>query len=463
MSYDRTNSNSPTERNQPPHSPPDSHPDTRASHPSAASENHQEQSNGINGMHSDSSSRPRTTGPTPVRTDGVKPAPIFDSVNSAFDNSTAAKQVDPDIIAQITEQVRNQVLDSLKGIVPQPTPGLPKSSAPEQSFFQRSPTNSTTPSIPPRDVYTPPSPHRHDSADSSAPQSPLRDPRVSAFRDELKSRSKEPLADGFVDASRRPPPQRQTTSDEETTLERIWQPLFDADGNPTTRLGQFLRGLAIHIIEDYEPRKSVVITPAKMMQFYEDVRLMEETYQWSRIFGKQEYRTIGKMYQDLNCQHHLVQSSLCEAPHIPALTPEGFQTWMTVLIQAHPEAEFERMAKAVLDMPISNADDSKERFPKELSRRLFPRKENIRVRERCATALGPEATSPTSSRASSFTVPPPPSYPPPPNQRTYSTGAFTTENGFNKPSFSSNYQRAYASSVGSNSSGEAEAEDDEEE
>ena len=42
------------------------------------------------------------------------------------------------------------------------------------------------------------------------------------------------------------------------------------------------------------------------------------------------------------------------------------------MIKAYPEKEYERLQKAVLEMPISNPDDKKERFPKEVSRRLFP-------------------------------------------------------------------------------------------
>lgn len=43
------------------------------------------------------------------------------------------------------------------------------------------------------------------------------------------------------------------------------------------------------------------------------------------------------------------------------------------MIQAHPDQEFERLQRAVIEMPINNPDDKTERFPKELSRRLFPK------------------------------------------------------------------------------------------
>jgi hypothetical protein len=33
-------------------------------------------------------------------------------------------------------------------------------------------------------------------------------------------------------------------------------------------------------IEDYEPKKSLVISPAKMQKFYEDVKVTDEVYPW---------------------------------------------------------------------------------------------------------------------------------------------------------------------------------------
>lgn len=100
-----------------------------------------------------------------------------------------------------------------------------------------------------------------------------------------------------------------------------------------------------------------------------------------------EHSSISRMYRDLECQHHLVQEHFDERPDIPGLTPVGFQRWMTLLIQAHPNEEFERLQKAVLAMPINNPDDKKERFPKELSRRLFPGSGDGQVCERIEKAI----------------------------------------------------------------------------
>ena len=93
------------------------------------------------------------------------------------------------------------------------------------------------------------------------------------------------------------------------------------------------------------------------------------------------------MYRDLECQHHLVQEYFDKRPEVPGLTPVGFERWATLLIQAHPDEEFERLKKAVLEMPISNPDDKKERFPKDISRRLFPISADRRVRERLQKAM----------------------------------------------------------------------------
>ncbi|EOD46420.1 hypothetical protein UCRNP2_6867 [Neofusicoccum parvum UCRNP2] len=222
--------------------------------------------------------------------------PVYEAVNNAFDKSGTANTLDPDLVAQITEE------------------------------------------------------HSNTSAHA---QHPLR-PQV----------------------------QRHLTDVEETAIEKTWRQLFDADGQPTPRLSQFLRGLALHLIDDYEPKHTLVVTPAKMRKFYEDTRTQDEIYPWSTIFGTLSNSAISKMYRDLRCSHHLVQEKTDEVPNTPALTPAGFRMWMTLMIQGHPDIEFARLAKAVMHMPISNADDIKERFPKELPRRLFPRIANLQTRQR---------------------------------------------------------------------------------
>lgn len=143
-----------------------------------------------------------------------------------------------------------------------------------------------------------------------------------------------------------------------------------------------------------------------MLKFYEEVKLKDEIYPWQSIFGQISYSALSKIYRDMRCQHHLIQEHPAEAPFIPALTPDGFQEWMTTMIQAYPDTEYERLVKAILDMPISNADDRKERFPKELPRRMFPTVENLHAQQRCAAALSSEGVGPL-RKAPTFPPPPP--------------------------------------------------------
>merc|ERR1711981_464444 len=203
---------------------------------------------------------------------------------------------------------------------------------------------------------------------------------------------------------RRPIIPSLSVDEEPTTLEKIWQPLFDVRGEPTERLGQFLRGIALHIIDDYEPKKSLVIPPAKLKKFYEDVKLADDTYPWHNIFTLSN-SSIAKIFRDKKIEHFYIQDKVTEPPCIPALTPAGFQRWMTLHIQAHPQAEFERLAQAVRDMPINNADNPKERFPKELSRRLLPKFDDLETRQYCSSALRADGQ---------INIPNHTSFPPPP-------------------------------------------------
>lgn len=328
--------------------------------------------------------------------------------------------MDPDLIAQITAQVRKQVLDDLKssGVGVSAPAQLPQ----QPQYIPRSPATSTTASFPSRNVYTPPSPSRHefDTYGSNSPEPLPQDVMYDGSGDTLTPRH-ERSAQTHQPYERTPqsrpaPAPRISTEIETTTVEKIWQPLFDSSGQPTARLGQFLRGLAVHIIDDYEPKKSIVITPQKMANFYDDVKLSDEIYPWSTIFGKLPNSTLSKIYRDMRCEHYLIQDSHFEVPHVPALTPNGFQAWMTAMIQAYPDSEYDRLSKAVLDMPISNADDCRERFPKELPRRLFPKHENIQAQQRCAAALSADGMVPL-KKAPTFPPPPPmgPMGAPPPN------------------------------------------------
>ncbi|CAI6264995.1 unnamed protein product [Periconia digitata] len=344
------------------------------------------------------SSSNTTSESLPHSTHSTTHQPLNNALNNAFDKSDSASRVDPDLIAQITAEVTKSVMEEIKM-----QSGIGATNpAPPQSF-----PPSTT-SLPPRNVYTPPSP-KH--VDPFTHNSPPPDPVTRDVRESSLDATDETSIPRYEQASReqtapRPVPPRMSTEETYTPIEKMWQRLFDLSGQPTDRLSQFLRGLAVHLIEDYEPKNSLVISPAKMLKFYKDVEISDEVYPWAKIFGELPYSTLCKIYRDLRCQHHLIQEHNADQPHIPALTPDGFREWMTIMIQAYPSNEYDRLSKAVLDMPISNADDRKERFPKELPRRLFPQQENLHAQQRCAAALSAEGVGPL-RRAPTFPPPPP--------------------------------------------------------
>ena len=307
--------------------------------------------------------------------------PINEAVTSAFDNTGAssATSIPPEFLHQLTSQITANVLQQLKASnLPLPTQKAPIPGSHMDAV-------SSTGGSPPLDratVYTPPSPRRYSDevgAGQPSPQfpEPLSQPSQGASSPGPGQRAISPLgqyAQGSevgANLSRPKGPKRISTGGDVTILERVWGQLFTEQGQATPRLSQFLRGIAVHIIEDYEPKHSLVITPAKMQRYYEETKLSNEVYPWKIVFDDRT-SSISRMYREIDCQHHLVQEKLSERPDLPGLTPQGFETWAILLLRAHPDQEYERLAKTALDMPISNPDEKTERFPKELSRRLFP-------------------------------------------------------------------------------------------
>jgi len=413
----------------------------------------------------------RTSSPSwapPTRRVLNEPQPIRDAVDKAFDQTQPANTLDPAFIAQVTEAVvkslqNNPSLNQRTPVAPQAAQYPPP---PTVQSVPPSPALSSTASLPPR--FTPPdSPQRGrdrpetGSRNSVSPSSAFSDgddtfgkdsthvdesklsdrdgntpkpvsgssttrSRLSeSIREELDAEDLSRVEEGRVPSDRRgsrdsigslPGASRPRTHPssphaEATTLERIWQPLFD-NGMPTARLGQFLRGVALHIIEDYEPKGSLVITPPKMLRFFEETKVDDELYPWHLVFGGgMVSASISVMFRRLKCQHHLVQTQLHEVPNVPGLTPAGFEAFMTCLIQAHPDLEFERLSKAVMNMPISNADYKSERFPKELSRRLLPLQSNP-IAEQCLIASMAHEAGLLQLRNSNAMPPPPTSAPP---------------------------------------------------
>lgn len=330
--------------------------------------------------------------PAPPRPESTQSGHFHDAVSSAVNSSESTSYLSPDVLQQITATVIQQ----LKANGLDNTNNLPGSSGPPPARSQ---------SLQPPYIAADVAPRPHSESPPIASQRsgsvPFVDPMSKSYDTqpyvppsasssdfpphqtaETSSRRRESMSSqGSQRGEARPrPPERDTTAMEMTTLERIWGKLFE-DGKPTKRLSQFLRGIAMHLIEDYPPGNTLVITPDKMQKFYADANVSLDQYPWKDIFDDRT-SSISRLFRDLKVQHHLIQpEDLQERPDIPGLTPKGFEKWATVMILAHPDREYERLQKAVLNMPISNPDDKKERFPKEIPRRLFPETGDIQLRE----------------------------------------------------------------------------------
>jgi hypothetical protein len=205
------------------------------------------------------SSHPRSRESSIAPSDGPQ-QPLHNALNNAFDKSDTARGVDPDLIAQITAEVKKSVLDEIKlngvgvGGQPQPAP------APSQpSYIPQSPS-STSASFPPRNVYTPPSPSPkypdYSSHGSVSPDSLAHDPMFDGSGDTPTPRDYHNRSAPVDIPNDRPTRTRPVVtsrmSNDFTPIEKMWQHLFDSQGQPTPRLGQFLRGLAVHLVSTWD-------------------------------------------------------------------------------------------------------------------------------------------------------------------------------------------------------------------
>ena len=184
--------------------------------------------------------------------------PANEAGSSAFHNAEPSGYVPPELVAQITENVLKQLKTTgLEGGTSSPQQHQQQQPPPPLPLGQSPPNRSgASPVMTNRSAYGPPSPRlkvdnpMHSSPPKHSASNPishgLRE-SLSAYGSDRKS-SSPPIQNSDPDHRRPKGPARLSTSMEETTLEKIWGQLFDEAGHPTVRLGQFLRGLAIHIV-----------------------------------------------------------------------------------------------------------------------------------------------------------------------------------------------------------------------
>ena len=261
--------------------------------------------------------------PDPARFFQPSSAPIAQAATAAYQNIpagtapgngyTASPYLSPEIISQITATV----IQHLRGVNLGNAPGAPQQQQqqPRSPHSSHPPQNTDLPPIPPSistqsdyspsagnpNVYTPPSPYKSaEEQHFSSPTltQPQYRPHSRMHRRPTPEQDKRPQTPyGGMDAQQRPGLGSRHATREETTMERIWGLLFDGEGKPTQRLGQFLRGIAVHLvrlvnafwvfehtncaqIEAYPPGNTNVVTPEKMQKYYEDTKVPGDNYPW---------------------------------------------------------------------------------------------------------------------------------------------------------------------------------------
>lgn len=184
----------------------------------------------------------------------------------------------------------------------------------------------------------------------------------------------------------------------------------------------------------YHPRSytaSIKITPIRpssyLLQVSEILVVIEDRCQIRiltfrllpalfRCNSSQDCRALESMYQDMQCQYHLVPEGGSDIPNTPALTAAGFVRWMVCCILAAPDQEAYRLDKIVQALPIETRQlveggggGLPERLPKQLSRHLLPVKPNETTKDQllraCKAKKLPTAQSSAPAQNDSATPP----------------------------------------------------------
>lgn len=174
------------------------------------------------------------------------------AINETIQQNLATGDLPPEVL----DEIANRVFQQLKSThLDMHTP--PMSSHPPPPPYHQpsvsSPSSYSASSPPPvgRNVYTPPSPHRSDDQYYGSPTRPSEHTsNVPATEKRTESPTLSQTSETSHAQTRPKPPTRDSTGREETILEKIWGELFDVNGAPTPRLGQFLRGVAVHLVCD---------------------------------------------------------------------------------------------------------------------------------------------------------------------------------------------------------------------
>ena len=241
----------------------DASPSSASSHPA----HHHDDSNRLNMPPSNmpvSASQPSSQNPNPAGNPNSQTS-INEAVNSAFYQANTPAYLSPEVVSQITATVIQQLkVTGLDNIQSPPPPPQQQSHPPSQyrthpqqwSHASTSPVPPRPDPSPARSGYNGDSAQRPDAVAGDVDDQTYPIPTgYSSSRQPLSEVQSErlddpPSPDSAESPNRESRPRcapRTATLVEMSTLERIWGQLFE-DGKPTERLGQFLRGIAVHLV-----------------------------------------------------------------------------------------------------------------------------------------------------------------------------------------------------------------------
>lgn len=193
-----------------------------------------------------------------------------------------------------------------------------------------------------------------DLEDTSLPQeNDLETPYLKQMTEEITARVLQQLQEGTKsniynapttelvrDSYIKNPESEQVGKDEidEVSLEEESFTEYDA---PFYDIEWMMLKVARHLIDEYEPKNSIVISSYKMQKFYKENKVEREPYPWNWIMDN-DTSSISRLFRELAVEHHLIQEVLSVRPDIPSLTPVGFVQWMKITAQIDPERERSR-------------------------------------------------------------------------------------------------------------------------
>ena len=185
---------------------------------------------------------------------------LEEAIANDFNRHTIADPIDTALISRITEQVIDNLrsehrVNTLSHNVKKMSPQRRNCSDARRINHQSSSSFAETSLLPRAGrISLPPTLHKCHNGKSFVAESLTGDQgpngKHAGLPSGIISRSA-PMAVPKVTKGPYPCPRQSpevSQADKETPIERIWQPLFDAESKPTLRLSQFLRGLAIHIV-----------------------------------------------------------------------------------------------------------------------------------------------------------------------------------------------------------------------